>query len=118
VCLFVSGSKVKKTFSMIFLLSRSTSKNHGLGRNQRSKKHCLLPDSKFKKTFSMIFLLLRSMSKNMVLVGFKGKKNIFYFQFEYRKNTDCSSSEVMGRISEMMSIETSRCYAFAQDHID
>jgi hypothetical protein len=52
------------------------------------------------------------------LVGCEGQKSIFYFRVEYRKGTDCSSSKVMGRISETMSIETSRCYAFAQDHID
>jgi hypothetical protein len=30
-----SGSKVKKTFSMIFLLSRSMSKKHGPGGDQK-----------------------------------------------------------------------------------
>jgi hypothetical protein len=51
VCLFVAGSEVKKTFPMIFLLSRSMSNKHGLDRFQRSKEHFLL-GSKVKKTFS------------------------------------------------------------------
>ncbi len=67
VCLSVAGSKVKKTFSMIFLLSRSTSKKHGLGQVQRSKKHFLW--------FSYFHVLCRI---NIVLVGFKGQKNIFF----------------------------------------
>jgi hypothetical protein len=140
----VSGSKVKKTFSMIFLLSHSTSKKHGLDPDQRSKNHFTSGFKGQKKHFLWIFYFRVLHRKNMVLVGFKGqkkhflwffyfhdlfrkiivlvgfkgKKNIFYFQFEYRKNTDCSSSEVMGRIAEAMIMETSRCYPFAEDHID
>jgi hypothetical protein len=73
---------------------------------QRSKKHFLW--------FFYFRVLCR---KIMVLAGFKGQKNTS-FRVEYRKGTDCSSSKVMGRISETMSIETSRCYVFAHDHID
>ncbi len=74
---------------------------------QRSKKHVL-----------WFFHFHDICRKNMVLVGFKGQKNIFYIRVEYRKNTDCSSSKVMDRVSETMSIGVSRCYTFAQDHID
>ncbi len=100
VCMYVAGqrSKAKKTFSLIFLLSRSISKKHGLDRVQRSKKH-FLPGSKVKKTFSLIFPFSRSMSKKHGLdrvqrskehflpgskvkrtlpSGFKGRKNIFF----------------------------------------
>ncbi len=78
VCMYVAGqrSKVKKTFSLIFLLSRSISKNHGLDRFQRSKEH-FLPGSKVKKTFSLIFLLSRSMSKNHGLDRFQRSKEHF-----------------------------------------
>jgi hypothetical protein len=75
-------------------------------KGQRSKKH-----------FSWFFYFHVLCRKNMVVVGFKGQKNTS-FRVEYRKGTGCSSSKVMDRISETMSIETSRWYVFAQDHID
>jgi hypothetical protein len=50
--------------------------------------------------------------------GSKVKKTFSTFGLSIEKNTDCSSSKVMGGISETMSIEISRCYAFPQDHID
>ncbi len=63
--LFVCMWQVKgqKNILYVFLLSHSMSKKHGLGRDQRSKKHCLLPGSKVKRTFPS---------------GFKGQKNIFF----------------------------------------
>ncbi len=89
--MFVSGSKVKKTFSMIFLLSRSTSKKHGLRPDQRSKQHFYdfstfafyiektwsWSDSKVKKTFSLIFLFSRSMSNKHGLGRIQRSKKTF-----------------------------------------
>jgi hypothetical protein len=135
-------SKIKKVLSLIFLFSRSMSNKHGVGPFQRSKK--TLPSGfKGKKTFAMIFYFHVLCRTNAVLVGFKSQKNIFYdfstfrsmsknygpvrvrrsksifyFRVEYREYMDCSSSKVMVRISETISIETSRCYAFPQDDID
>jgi hypothetical protein len=57
--LFSSGFKGQKNIFYNFLLSRPLVKKHGLGQDQKPKKHCFLPVSKIKKTFSMIFLLSR-----------------------------------------------------------
>jgi hypothetical protein len=78
VCRWV-GVRVKgqKKISMIFPLSRSMSKNHGLGRVQRSKKHCSFRIQRSKKYFLRFFYFHVLYRKIMVLVRFKGQKKHF-----------------------------------------
>ncbi len=108
VCLFVCLHGVKKTFSMIFYFRAHWSKKHGLGRDQKSKNIVSFRVQRSKKHFLWFSGFVPIGRKNIVLVeiksrktllpsGFKGQNNIFYFQAEYRKNMDGSSSKVNSR---------------------
>ncbi len=86
VCVFVTS---QKNIFCIFLLLRSMSKEHGLGRGQKSRNIVSFRVQRSKKHFLWFSTFAPISVKNMVLVGikvrktsfasgFKGQKNIFY----------------------------------------
>ncbi len=82
VCVCVTG---QKNIFCIFLLLRSMSKKHGLGRGQKSQNIVSFRVQRSKKHFLWFSTFAPISVKNMVLVRIKSQKNIVSFRIQRSK---------------------------------